>query len=106
MRTEGEEGNSDRDQLEALGIRYIEIPIAGTDDLSEDNARRLAEALDESDPPVLVHCGSSNRVGALFAMKAYYVDGLSAEEALVVGQEAGMTRLEPAVREKLGLPES
>jgi hypothetical protein len=37
-------------------------------------------------------------------MKAFYVDGMSPEEALVIGEEAGMTRLEPTVREKLGLP--
>ena len=39
-------------------------------------------------------------------MKAFYVDGISPEEALVVGEEAGMTRLEPTVRDKLGLPAS
>jgi uncharacterized protein (TIGR01244 family) len=106
LRTEGERGNTDPSVVESLGMVYVEIPIEGADGLTEENARRLATALEEVEMPAVVHCGSGNRVGALFAMKAYYVDGLPAEEALMVGQQAGMTRLEPAVRQKLGLPPS
>ncbi len=106
LRTEGEKGNTDPAFVESLGMDYVEIPIGGTDDLTEENARRLASTLEEVERPVVVHCGSSNRVGALFALKAYYVDGLAAEEALLIGQEAGMTRLEPVIRQKLELPPS
>jgi uncharacterized protein (TIGR01244 family) len=106
LRTEGETGNTDPDLVESLGLTYIVIPIGGADALNEENARRFATALDEAEAPVMVHCGSGNRVGALFALKAYYVDGLSAEEALVVGKEAGVTRLEPVLRQKLGAPAS
>ena len=106
LRTEGEKGNTDPTFVESLGMDYVDIPIEGADGLTEENARRLAGALEEVEKPVVVHCGSGNRVGALFAMKAYYVDGQPAEEALLIGQQAGMTRLEPAVRQKLGLPPS
>jgi uncharacterized protein (TIGR01244 family) len=106
LRTEGEEGNTDPDFVESLGVTYVVIPIGGAEALSEENSRRFATALEEAEAPVMVHCGSGNRVGALFALKAYYVDGLSAEEALVIGQETGATRIEPMLRQKLGLPES
>lgn len=106
LRTEGEEGNTDPNFVESLGLTYVVIPIGGTEALSEENAQRFATALEEAEAPVMVHCGSGNRVGALFALKAYYVDGQSAEEALVIGQETGATRIEPMLRQKLGLPES
>ena len=105
LRTEAETPNTDAAFVESLGMVYIAIPIGGAEDLNEENAERLAQALDEAEEPILLHCGSGNRVGALIALKAYYVDGATAEAALAAGQDAGMTRLEPLVREKLGLPQ-
>ncbi len=86
-----------------LGLTYVHLPIAGETDLTEANARRFADILDERPAGTLdlVHCSSGNRVGALFALKQFYVDGASADEALAFGKQAGMTRLEPAVAKKL-----
>ena len=50
-----------------------------------------------------MHCASGNRVGGLFALKAFYVDGKTPEEALEIGRSAGMTRTEAVVRQELGL---
>jgi uncharacterized protein (TIGR01244 family) len=104
LRRPEEEGNTDPEQVRRLGMAYLEIPIAGSADMTEDKARALAAALESADSPVIVHCASGNRVGGLFAMKAFHIDTMSPEEALAVGKAAGMTRLEPTVREKLGLP--
>lgn len=106
LRTEGESGNTESDLIESLGMNYVSIPIGGAEDLTEANARLLAEALEQAESPVLLHCGSGNRVGALLAMKAFYVDEMSAEDALALGTAAGVTKLEPVLRSKLALPES
>jgi len=83
----------------SVGLRYVHIPLAGAADLTRDNAERLAQALDDANArPVLVHCASSNRVGALFALKARYVDGLDADAAIALGRKAGLKAMEPAVR--------
>ncbi len=82
-------------------MAYVDVPIEGAAGLSEDRAMQFADALAEAERPVVVHCGSGNRVGALFALKAYYVEGKSADEALQIGRDAGMTRLESAVSEHL-----
>ena len=82
----------------------MHLPMAGAAGLTEDNAKALQEVLDDDSVyPVVVHCGSGNRVGALFALKAFYFDCHNGEEALEAGKAAGLTRLEPAVREKLGV---
>ncbi|MFT4046185.1 MAG: sulfur transferase domain-containing protein [Solimonas sp.] len=88
--------------VEALGLRYVNIPIANAGDLSEANARRLADALAQAEGAALVHCASSNRVGALFALKAFWLDGKGAEEALAIGRAAGLKAMEPAVRQLIG----
>lgn len=91
-------------RVEELGMRYVSIPIAGIEDVNRENAEHLAEVLDQAERPILLHCGSGNRVGALFALNARFRDGKDSETALQVGIDAGLTRLEPTVREILGLP--
>lgn len=91
----------DRDlaaEVGGAGMAYVHIPITGPADLTTEAAQKLADALDESDGPVLVHCGSSNRVGALMAVKARLIDGKDAEEAIALGESAGLKSLGPVVR--------
>lgn len=92
-----------REAVEAAGMSYVSLPIAGAAALTEARAKEFALALEEAEGPLLVHCGAGNRVGALFALKAYYVDEATPEEALALGLDAGLTGLEAAVREHLGL---
>ena len=88
-----------------LGMAYVSIPVNGKEGLTEENAAALAEALETAERPLLLHCGSGNRVGALLALKAFQLDGKSAEEALEIGIAGGVTRLEPVVRELVGMVE-
>ena len=102
LRLPDERGTDDEaQQVTALGMDYIALPIAGADALTEENVRLFAQLLDTAEPPVLLHCSSGNRVGALFALRAAYLEGKSPAEALGIGLDAGLTRLEPAVAEKL-----
>lgn len=104
LRTATEE-RLDPQAVEALGLRHVSIPVAGSDGVTEANARAMADALTGvEEGRTIVYCGSGNRVGALFALKALHVDGLGPEEALAAGRAAGLTRLEPFVRDYLNLP--
>ena len=49
----------------------------------------------------MVHCASGNRVGALFALKAFHLEDADVESALASGREAGLTKLEETIRERL-----
>jgi uncharacterized protein (TIGR01244 family) len=86
--------------VEDLGLEYVALPITDEKQISFETARKLDEMLDGIDGPVLIHCASSNRVGALLALRES-LNGASDEEALAYGRAAGMTRLEPVVRERL-----
>ena len=107
LRPEGEKGApaDEPERVVALGMRYVRIPIAGAGDLTEESSRALDEVLDREDAyPAVVHCASGNRVGALLALRAARLEGAAPEAALELGLDAGLTRLEPAVRALLGLP--
>jgi len=86
--------------VESLGMSYVLLPIDDADAVNFENARALDLILARFDGPVLVHCASGNRVGALFALRASLA-GESDEESLLVGKAAGLTRLEPVVKKRL-----
>ncbi|NVJ96737.1 MAG: protein tyrosine phosphatase family protein [Alphaproteobacteria bacterium] len=90
--------------VKSFGMNYFHIPVSSKDGLTPENAKLLDEALKAAGDGVLVHCGSGNRVGAMMALRAFHVQGKEAEEALAIGKAAGLTSLEPRVRDLLSLP--
>ncbi len=81
-----------RGVAEAAGLIYQAIPVAGVGDLSRANAEALDRCLADADSaPVLVHCGSGVRVCALLALRAHWLQGASAEDALAIAARAGTT---------------
>ena len=81
------------------GATFQRIPVGGPDDLTRENVEALAAALEAArGQETVLYCASSNRVGAMLALKAFWLDGASAEDALSLGRRAGMRALEPEVR--------
>jgi len=78
-------------------VFFVRLPIAGAEDLTRANVEALDQILDAAGGPVVVYCGSANRVGALVALRARWMDGAPAEDALALGRAAGLTQLEPSV---------
>lgn len=102
LRTSEEpQGFDEAEEVGQLGMRYIQIPISAPGGISRENAQKLHDVLSQTDAPVVVHCASGNRVGALFALRAYFIAGLPAESSMEIGRQAGLTRLEPLVRQIL-----
>ena len=88
--------------LRAAGIAYHNLPIHGTGELTRDRVLSFDRLLrDAGAQETLVHCASSNRVGAMIALRAALVDGRPTEAALAEGRRWGLRSLEPAVRERL-----
>lgn len=73
-----------------LGMTYVNFEIAGLSAMNLDNAATLAEIIDSSDGPILLHCGSANRAGAMIALQRS-LQGADAETALELGRKSGVT---------------
>lgn len=86
-------------EVAAAGLAYFEIPVAGAGDINMDNARRLEELIAQAPGPVLVHCASANRVGALLALGEMDASDVGVDQALAFGRSAGLGSLESRVRE-------
>jgi uncharacterized protein (TIGR01244 family) len=93
-------GLDEKTAVEDLGMDFVLMPIVDTAAINFENARRLDELLKQYDEPVLIHCGSSNRVGALLALRAS-LNGADDEGALQTGRDGGLTGLERRVVEVL-----
>jgi uncharacterized protein (TIGR01244 family) len=102
LRSPGEEDYWDEEPMATtLGMDFVSIPVAGANGVTIENTRALVEVLDDPAAyPVIVHCRSGNRVGALFAMKAFYLDGKSADEAIEIGRASGLRSLEELLAER------
>jgi len=91
--------------VEALGMTYYNVPVAGDRPFERSGFERI-EALvkQHHDEQVLVHCTSSNRAGAWLATHMVEEHGTDLEESLEIGRRTGMTKssMETAVREYLG----
>lgn len=107
MRGVGEPGVAEEAELaRAAGLHYVHIPIDSTR-TNLRNGLALSRAMEGApDGNILVHCGSGNRVGAMWGMKEAIEAGLSAEEAAEIARRSGMrsNTLEARLRDAIPQP--
>jgi len=92
LRTEAEAGGTaaEKAAVEAQGLRYVAVPISPAT-FSIEDVQAVAKVLDDAEAaPVLLHCASANRVGAVWAVMQVQ-KGKSLEEAEAEGREIGLS---------------
>ena len=69
LRAEGEPGVKEEEEaVKRLGLRYVSVPVTPAT-FSQQQVDAVAQVLDDKDAgPVLLHCGSANRVGAVWTV--------------------------------------
>jgi len=89
-----EEGETDFDEAEAAksaGLQFRRIPFRAPETLDDKVfAAALKILANSKDKPVMLHCGSANRVGAIWAAHRALDDGISVEAAIKEGKEVGL----------------
>lgn len=87
--------------VRAAGMRYDTLPIAGAGDLDREAVLAFDRLLQAAEGPTLVHCASGNRVGALVALRAAWLQGVDEEAAVAEGRRWGLRGLEDEVRGRM-----
>jgi uncharacterized protein (TIGR01244 family) len=83
-------GYDERAAVAAAGMEYFPVPVTA-ETLTDAEFDRVREALrDRAERPVLVHCASANRVGALLIPFFVLDEGRSEEEALSLAKRVGL----------------
>ncbi len=105
LQPESELSFDEKSAVEAAGIHYTHLPIAGADDLKQINLLEFDKALRaHHGKKTLLHCGSGNRVGACIALRAGWLRGRKMDTAMQRGKEHGLDSLEEEVRMRLLVP--
>jgi protein tyrosine phosphatase (PTP) superfamily phosphohydrolase (DUF442 family) len=73
-----------------LGMRYVSLPWNGPDELTDDVFDRARAVLGTTERPLLLHCGSAHRVGAVWIPWRVLDCGLSVEDALAEARTIGL----------------
>ncbi|MHC5211535.1 MAG: protein tyrosine phosphatase family protein [Planctomycetota bacterium] len=83
-----------------LGLNYVWLPFNGPDELTDEVFDRSRELLNTAERPILLHCASANRVGAVWLPWRVLDGDLSVEDALAEAKTVG---LKSPAYEKLAL---
>ena len=80
-----------RAAAQAAGLKYIHLPFNAAAPDAKVVDSFLAAVADKSNQPVFIHCGSANRVGAVWMIKRALQDGWPVEKAKAEGEAIGLT---------------
>jgi uncharacterized protein (TIGR01244 family) len=73
-----------------LGLAYLSLPWNGPEELTDEVFDRARELLNTAERPVLLHCSSANRVGAVWIPWRILDEGLSWDDALAEAKVVGL----------------
>lgn len=76
--------------VEGLGMTYLHLPWNGAEELTDEVFDRARELLKSAEKPVLLHCKSANRVGAVWLPYRVLDGGLSLEAAATEAKSVGL----------------
>jgi uncharacterized protein (TIGR01244 family) len=77
-------------EARAAGLGYISVPFDGRHPDDESVAHFLRALDDPNVYPIFIHCGSGNRVGALWMIHRMIEDGWSADQAEREARQIGL----------------
>tara|TARA_Y100000310_G_scaffold33582_1_gene31742 strand:+ start:2909 stop:3421 length:513 start_codon:yes stop_codon:yes gene_type:complete len=100
LRGDNETNWSEQELVTELGMNYYHIPVQSKADITIENATKL-QALLNKQQTTLLHCASSNRVGALVALYNAVTLKKPIDEAVEIGKQWGLKSLEGVVRSKV-----
>lgn len=91
LRTKEEMDFDEAKAVKGLGLEYHHVPIAGPDALTDENFDKLRKLLNEKQQrPLLLHCASANRVGAVWLAHRVLDGGQTYEDALAEAKTVGL----------------
>jgi uncharacterized protein (TIGR01244 family) len=78
-------------KAKALGLNYFHLPLSGSAPDPAVVDQFLGVVSNKSNQPVYIHCGSANRVGAVWLVKRVMQDGWPVDKATTEAKAIGLT---------------
>ncbi len=91
VRTKREVKWDEKATAEKIGLEFYHVPFGGTQLLNDKVFEKILPLLaNQKKKPLLFHCGSANRVGAIWAAHRVLNDSLTVEQAFKEAKEVGL----------------
>lgn len=78
-------------KAKALGMNYFHLPFSGASPDPKIVDDFLTVVSNKANQPVYIHCGSANRVGAVWLVKRVMQDGWSVDRATTEAKAIGLS---------------
>jgi uncharacterized protein (TIGR01244 family) len=93
LRTDAEGVDLKREQelVEKSAMKYFNVPVIGSAPKVESVEAFIKIVKDQSNHPMLIHCGSANRVGGFWMIYRVLEQGWTPEKALEEATQIGLT---------------
>jgi uncharacterized protein (TIGR01244 family) len=90
LRSPQEEGfvSDEQQQAEAVGLKYVNLPVK-PDGMNDELTNRVLQEIERLPKPALIHCKSGMRSGLMTLMSVATDRGMTASEALAMGKQNG-----------------
>lgn len=89
--SEGVDLKHEQEAIEKAGMRYVSIPVVSSAPKPEQVDEFIKAVKDRDNQPMLIHCGSANRVGALWMIYRVVEQGWAEDKALEEATKIGLT---------------
>ena len=86
----GADIDAGRAAAQSAGLKYIHLPFNAAAPDPKVVSDFLGAVADKSNQPVFVHCGSANRVGAVWMIKRVLQDGWAVDRAQTEAEAIGL----------------
>ena len=92
----------ERAAVEALGMRFVQIPMENpVRAITDAQIATLDSVLANQQGPILLHCASGNRVAGLWGAWLAEKRGIDRAAAVQLATKAGMTGVRPVVEQRM-----
>ena len=89
--SEGVDLKHEQEAVEKAGMRYVNIPVVSNSPKPEQADEFIKAVKNKDNQPMLIHCGSANRVGAFLMIFRVVELGWPEEKALEESTRVGLT---------------
>lgn len=90
--------------VDSLGMAFFSIPMPGSgNEITDEQVSQFDKLLNSAKKPLVLHCGSGNRISGLWAVWLVEYKKVAPEKALALATQTGMKSVRKAVEKRLGL---
>ena len=92
----------EKTEVESLGMNFVSIAMEKpVEEITDGQVKRFAEIMKHAERPLLLHCGSGNRISGLWALWLIENQNMAPQKALGFAKQTGMKGIRTVVEKRL-----